>query len=154
VTGPKSTLARAFAAFCFVAIALAGCDGQSARRQSAAAVTSIATSERLDRAGTSRKTSPGKVAAICDEGDGSVPTLVAIDALGSPSEQSRFSLSKPLSEFRIKLLNHFHLPRDAAETIWERTWASTDCRLTIWSVRAGQTWRPVDQLRWSRGDQF
>lgn len=92
--------------------------------------------------------------AICEDGEGTLPAQSAIDVLGAPAEQVRFALSQPIPEFRIKLLNHLRLPRDADVMIWERTWAHGDCRLTIWSARQNETWRPVDSLHWSKDDQF
>jgi len=91
--------------------------------------------------------------SICGSGNAALSTS-AIKARGAPAQEARVALSEPLSEFRIKLLNHFRLPRDAAVIIRERTWVDRDCRLTVWSAQEGGMWRAVDALHWLRGDQF
>ena len=91
---------------------------------------------------------------VCGGSDASLPASAAIAALGAPVKEARFTLAEPIPEFRVKLLNHFQLPRDAATAIRERTWSSGDCRLTIWFARRDGGWYPVDQLRWSADDEF
>lgn len=139
------------AALLLTALPLAACDSDVANGQRPAP----APSDR-PRPAAPAATLPFPVSApaVCGGGDAAVPTAPAIQALGRPASETRFTLSDPVSEFRVKLLNHFMLPRDAATRILEQTWSRGDCRLTIWSAASGGVWRPVERLNWSAGDEF
>lgn len=92
--------------------------------------------------------------SICGIKEGALPSVASLQALGRATTEASFRLSEPITEFRVKLLNHFKLPHDEATLIKEQTWSTDDCRLTVWFTAIGDRWQPIEYLRWSAGDEF
>lgn len=112
-------------------------------------------SSPLSRSDTTNVAAVDAAARICgaSEADDSRPSEAEIRTLGAAASETRFRLTKGVSEFRIKLLNH-PLPQDGSVEVEERTWNDGDCRLTLWSVHRDTAPRMIEWLRWSARDQF
>lgn len=77
----------------------------------------------------------------------------ANDQYGEPFETDKFNIKNGVPEFRMKLYNSFE--ENKSIDVFEATWHKSDTtNLTLWYIKKGKKWLPVDYYEWNKGLEF